>query len=85
MWTLQHQRWVFPRSESKGKRTPRVVYQTDAAMEITERLMREHPTGRLFRNTTGKPWTTDAVNCSFDRLRVRMGKAEIRQTGRDDQ
>jgi len=77
----RHQRWVFPRSESKGKRTPRVVYLTDAAMEVTRQLKREHSTGRLFRNTTGQPWTTDAVNCSFDRLRVRMGKAEIRRRG----
>lgn len=76
-----HQRWVFPRSESKGKRTPRVVYLTDTAMEVTRQLMREHSSGRLFRNTTGQPWTTDAVNCSFDRLRVRMGKSEIRQRG----
>ena len=76
-----HQRWVFPRSESKGKRTPRVVYLTDAAMALTERLMHERSTGPLFRNTSGRPWTTDAVNCAFFRLRVRMGKAELQRSG----
>jgi integrase len=28
-------RWMFPASESKNKRTPRVVYMTPKAMEIT--------------------------------------------------
>ena len=32
---LEHQRWVFPSSESKGKSTPRIVYLTDKVMEIT--------------------------------------------------
>ncbi len=74
----KHQRWVFPRAESKGKKAPRVVYLSDAAAAITKRLVNAHPDGRLFRNSKGAPWTTDAVNCGFDRLRIRMGKAVIR-------
>jgi integrase len=76
---LAHGRWVFPPDESKGERWPRVVYLTDAAMEITRRLMAEFPTGPLFRNTGGRPWTTDAVNCCFGALRHRLGRAELRR------
>jgi len=37
--------------------------------------MLKHPTGKLFRNTRGKAWTTESVNCAFCRLQQRMGKA----------
>ncbi|QDT53853.1 site-specific tyrosine recombinase XerC [Caulifigura coniformis] len=69
---LKHSRWVFPKSESKGKRQPRVVYLTPAALEITQRRMNEFPTGPLFRNRNGNPWTPDSANCAFDRLRTRI-------------
>lgn len=69
---VEHQRWVFPKSEAKGKRQPRVVYLCEPAMEITRRLMEQFPTGVLFRNSQGRPWTPDAVNCAFDRLRVKL-------------
>ena len=74
----RNQRWVFPLAESKGKKAPRIVYLTDQAMEITRRLAMMNPKGRLFRNANGRAWTTDAVNCAFDRLRIRMGKAVIK-------
>lgn len=78
---LKRKRWVFPKSEAKGKRQPRVVYLTEPAFEITARLVKENPTGLLFRNGKGDPWTTEAVNCAFDRVQTRMGKAEFRQKG----
>jgi integrase len=61
---LANSRWVFPPDESKGDQWPRIVYLTDKALEITKRLMKQLRTGPLFRNTSGKPWTTDAVNCA---------------------
>ena len=78
---LDHQRWVFPRQESKGKRAPRIVYLTNAALAITRRLILKHPQGPLFRNRDGKPWTTFAVNCGFTRLQIRMGKDVLRRRG----
>ena len=78
---VQHQRWVFYKSESKGKKISRVVYMTDAAIAICKRLMLKHPTGPIFRNTSGKPWTTDAVNCGFLAIQMRMGKEIISQRG----
>ena len=74
---LANRRWVFPQKEAKGKRAPRIVYLNDKALDITQRLMQRHPTGPFFRNTDGIPWTTDAVNCGFDRLQIRMGKVEM--------
>ncbi len=76
---VANQRWVFQRSEAKMKRITRVIYLTDRAMEITRRLMLAHPEGPLFRNSSGKPWTTDAVNCGFTALQIRAGKLEIKK------
>lgn len=70
---LAGSRWVFPASESKGKKIPRVVYLTPAALEIIKRLMEKHPTGVLFRNTDGKAWTPYATNCRFQYVRRKTG------------
>ena len=74
---LVHQRWVFPRKGSKGKKAPRIVYLNDEALKITQKLMLRNSSGPLFRNVDGMPWTTDAVNCAFDRLQARMGRMEM--------
>ena len=76
---LQNRRWVFPKSESKTKRLSRVVYLSDVAFEITQRLVARYPQGQIFRNSNGKPWTTFAVNCAFARLRIRLGKRLIQE------
>lgn len=61
-------RWVFPVTESKGKRKIRIVYLTDLALEICQRLALKHPTGPLFRNSDGLPWTRFAVSLVFGRM-----------------
>ncbi len=71
---LQNGRWTFPQNESKGKKAPRVIYLTEDALGITRRLVLKYPNGPLFRNSRGKPWTTEAVNCFFDRIRTKMGR-----------
>ncbi len=74
-------RWILPPAEAKGKRKPRLVYLSPYALMVTRRLVAKYPEGRLFRNTKGKPWTTDAVNCGFIRLRIRMGLASLKEQG----
>ncbi len=69
---LVNNRWVFPESESKTG-VPRAVYLTEKSLEITNRLILTHPEGRIFRNTRGRPWTTDAVNCRFTTLQKKLG------------
>ncbi len=72
-----HQRWVFPKSESKTKKGVRVVYMTPTAWQIVERLVNENPIGPLFRNSYGDPWSTEAVNNAFGRIRERIGKKRL--------
>jgi integrase/recombinase XerD len=74
-------RVVFPPSEAKTKSMPRVIYMSERAAAIIERLVKQFPTGRLFRNKNGRPWTKDAIGCAFDRLQVRMGKAVMKARG----
>jgi integrase len=67
-------RWVFPKGESKGKKKIRIVYLPALSLEITKRLADEHPTGKLFRNSKGRPWNHLSVNCAMIRLAKRTGK-----------
>lgn len=79
---LENKRWVFPQSEEKNKRQPRIVYLSDEALEITKRRFNPRdPNSYIFTNTDGRAWTTDAVNCALERLRSRMGKAVMEKRG----
>jgi integrase len=74
---LQNCRWVIPESEAKTDAI-RIVYLTEAALEITRTRMLRFPVGPIFRNSRGKPWTTNAVNNGFQRIQIRMGKQIMR-------
>jgi integrase len=78
---LTNSRWVFPPSEAKGERFPRVVYLPDTALEITRRLILKYPVGKLFRNSRGKPWTPNSVHFAFDRVQIRLGKLAMKGRG----
>jgi hypothetical protein len=54
---------------------------TDKAFEITQRRMIEFPVGPLFRNSLGRPWTTEAVNCGFWRIEVKLGMRRLEESG----
>ncbi|TXT35843.1 MAG: hypothetical protein FD138_1193 [Planctomycetota bacterium] len=71
---LENARWVFPKSESKGKRQSRTIYLSDAALEVTRRLAKKRKVGAMLRNAHGAPWTAMAVNCRFHRLKEPLGK-----------
>jgi integrase len=65
---------VFPRSESKGKISVRVVYVgTERSNGIIERLSSDRVTGKLFRNTRGVAWNKGSVKCAFARLEKATG------------
>lgn len=78
---LENARWVFPPEEAKGDKWPRIVYLTQAALEITKRLMLANPSGPLFRNSNGDPWTTFSVNCAFIRLQTTIGLRRLEASG----
>ena len=70
---LANSRWVFPPSEAKGKRKPRIVYLPEASLAITRRRHEEYPEGKLFRNIKGDPWKPHAISCRFTRLKKKLG------------
>lgn len=70
---LANHRVVFPISEEKMHRAPRIIFLNHEAEAIITRLMKVH-SNHLFRNTDGLPWTTDAVNCGFIRLKTKLGR-----------
>ena len=78
---LENARWVFPPEESKGEEWPRIIYLSEIAFAITRRSMLRNPAGPIFRNSDGKPWTTDAVNCAFIRLQTTMGMKRVVELG----
>jgi integrase len=71
---VANKRWAFPALESKGKRKIRVVYLTETALVICQRLALKHPGGPLFRNSDGVPWTRFAVSLVFGRMVKHLGK-----------
>ena len=78
---LERARWVFPKSEAKGKKKPRIVYLSEKALEITRRLAGDRTSGFVFRNANGLQWKPSAVNCALQRMRVRMGQKEMKRLG----
>jgi integrase len=74
-----HARWVFPQDQAKGKKAPRIVYLVERAFDVTVRRVAANPTGPIFRNAQGRPWTPDAINCLFDRVQSRMGMVLLRE------
>ena len=71
---LTHAMVVFPPSEAKGEEHERVIFLSDAALSICKRLVLKNPTGPVFLNTKGRPWTSDAINCRFQRLKKKLGR-----------
>ena len=74
-------RIVLPAEEAKVDKWPRVIYLTDAAVQIVTRLVAAHPTGPIFRNASGGAWTNSSVNCEWVRLRHRLGFARMTAEG----
>jgi site-specific recombinase XerD len=40
---------------------------------LTRHLMTKCPSGPLFRNKAGQPWTGNAIRCRFRRVREKLG------------
>ena len=71
---LEMRRVVIPPSEAKGRKRHRVIYLTDGAAALLAPLVAGRPDGPVFRNSEGAPWTKDAINCAFCRLKEKIGK-----------
>jgi integrase len=66
-------RLIVPPAEPKGKKKPRIIYLVDEALEIVKRCAGEYPSGPIFRNTKGRPWTAMSVACTFGRIQKKLG------------
>jgi len=69
--------WVFPVghvANKTGKKTgrPRITYLTQSIQRLVKALIKRYPTGPLFRNQQGKPWTTNAIRLRWKRLREKL-------------
>ena len=78
---VDKQRAVIPGEEAKGGRTRAIYFPTDRSLEIVKRLAVQHPTGPLFRNSKGNPWTSSAVKLRFERIQVNVGREEMAKRG----
>lgn len=62
--------WVLTKHKtSKKTHRPRVIYLTPAMQELTARRIKQFPTGPIFRNKFGQPWSSNAIRIRFRRLR----------------
>ncbi|WP_428303553.1 tyrosine-type recombinase/integrase [Lacipirellula sp.] len=77
---LDGKRFVLPIGESKGRKRSRVVNLPDDALAIVGRLVKEYPTGPLFRNSKGNPWHKDAIRRRFIRLRRELDIPKLTAT-----
>ncbi len=66
LWRLE------PSLHKTGRATgkDRVIGVCDELYEIVDRLTKKHPTGPIFRNTYGRPWTTSASFVRFESARL---------------
>lgn len=65
--------WERATAWVSGKTGRRLVGLTVAALAILRRHATRHPTGAVFRNSRGEPWTSKAIGAQFRRSRVRAG------------
>jgi integrase len=62
----------IPKELAKGKRKERRVPLDDVVLAILKPLILKYPEGPLLRNTRGRAWTKDAINCRFQRLKDKV-------------
>jgi len=81
--------WVLTDHKSAavtGK--PRVIYLSPRLLELTEDMIRQHPSDPLFPNRRGQQFNRNAIRCRFRRLQVKLphlGRVQRRAFGVADQ
>ncbi len=64
---------IFPAEESKGETEPRVIFLIPEAKKLLESKLEQHPQGPLLRNTRGRAWTKDSIQCALTRISKAVG------------
>jgi integrase/recombinase XerD len=66
--------WVFKKHKTRGKtKKPLVVFLPPCLATLTRMLVRKYPTGPLFRQESGRPWSKDTIARRLLRLRRKLG------------
>lgn len=65
--------WTIIGKTTRRTGKNRVIQMTPRLAEVVARLVASYPTGPLFRNSDGNPWTRNAVRCRFRRRRATLG------------
>jgi integrase len=62
---------------AKKTKKPRIIYPSDKLRELVARLIEKYPDGSpIFRNRNRRPWTKNAVQLRFRRLRKKFPQLE---------
>jgi integrase len=69
--------WVFPvghPANKTGRKTKRlkITYLPNPILKLVKALIKRYPTGPLFRNRLGKPWSCNAIRLRWKRLREKL-------------
>jgi integrase len=62
----------IPKELAKGRRKERRVLLDKTVLAILKPLVSLYPEGPILRNMRGRPWTKDAINCRFTRLKAEL-------------
>lgn len=66
---LKQHVWILQDHKTAQKTgRPRLILMTERLRLLTQELMQEQPTGPLFRNKQGRPWTVNAIRLRMQRL-----------------
>lgn len=66
--------WIIEGKTTRRTGRKRYIYLTPNLLELTRRLMATRPTGSLFLNEDGNPWSLSAINSRFRRKKVRKNE-----------
>jgi integrase len=72
-YDAKNNRFVLYREDSKGKRRKRVIFLSQKAKTLIGHWLHHFPTGPLFRNTHGTPWTAQNIGKTFDAAGKKIG------------
>ena len=62
----------FKAGEVPGKPWERTILLNAPALAVLQRCALKHPEGPVLRNSRGRPWCKDSLNCRFQHLKTKL-------------
>jgi integrase len=69
--------WHFPPGESKVRGKDRYVQVPRSLKPLVDEALKQHPTGKLFLDDQGRPWTEAAMKGKFRKLRDKLLREKV--------